>query len=195
MKRSSIPAGRHSAAAKRVTMRLVVVETPFAGRLEVNKSYLAACLRDCYTRGESPFASHAIGPLALNDLVPAEREMGIQAGFAWRSRADATVVYKDFGISRGMAAEIAEAPPLPTERVHVPRRRRREPSAADVTRLVHFLDGAYGPTAVMSPPSSRAGWRAVPDYLWTCLEDFRCNPLPRGGRVVAGFGAARDAQR
>jgi hypothetical protein len=99
------PLGR----GKRVTMRLVVVETPFAGRLEINKSYLAACLRDCYMRGESPFASHAIGPLALNDLVPAERELGIQAGFAWRSRADATVVYEDFGISRGMAAGIADA--------------------------------------------------------------------------------------
>lgn len=106
---------RHPAAqppigrGKRETMRLVVVETPFAGRIEVNRTYLAACLRDCYGRGESPYASHAIGPICLDDLVEAERELGIRAGFAWRSRADATVVYEDFGISTGMARGIADA--------------------------------------------------------------------------------------
>jgi hypothetical protein len=104
-KPSNPPLGRGT----RVTMRLVVVESPFAGRLEVNRSYLIACLRDCYARSESPFASHAIGPLALRDEDPHEREVGIQAGFAWRSRADATVVYEDFGLSRGMQAGIADA--------------------------------------------------------------------------------------
>lgn len=102
---SGQPLGR----GKRVTMRLVVVESPFAGRLEVYASYLNACLRDCYDRNESPYASHAIGPRALDDTLAMQRKLGIDGGNAWRSRADATVVYEDFGISRGMAAGIADA--------------------------------------------------------------------------------------
>jgi hypothetical protein len=102
------------------TMRLVVVESPYAGRIEVYRSYLIACLRDCFLRGESPYASHAIGPLALRDDVPDERALGMRAGFAWRVPANATVVYEDFGVSKGMAEGIAHA-----ESIGCPVERRR----------------------------------------------------------------------
>ncbi len=88
---------------------IVIVETPFAGDRERNDRYLRACLRDSYLRGEAPYASHAIGPLALNDDDPAERAMGIEAGFEFHAIAKLSAVYVDLGYSRGMLAGMAHA--------------------------------------------------------------------------------------
>ena len=92
-------------------MRRVIVETPYAGDVERNLRYLRACMRDCFLRGEAPFASHAIytQPGVLDDTDPDERQLGIEAGFVWREFADATVVYTDLGMSRGMEYGIAHA--------------------------------------------------------------------------------------
>ena len=87
-------------------MRRVVVESPYAGDLERNASYLDACLADCFRRGESPYASHAIGPRALEDAVPEQRRRGINAGFAWADVADVVVFYVDLGWSSGMKAAL-----------------------------------------------------------------------------------------
>ena len=91
-------------------MRRVIIESPFAGKTEHEREpklrYLRACMRDSLLRGEAPFASHGLytQPGVLDDNVPAEREHGIQAGFAWRNVADGTVFYHDLGWSRGMLA-------------------------------------------------------------------------------------------
>lgn len=92
-------------------MRLVIVESPYAGDVERNMRYLRACLRDCLMRGEAPFASHGLytQPGVLDDAAHDERARGISAGFAWREWAHATVVYTDLGISRGMSAGIEHA--------------------------------------------------------------------------------------
>ena len=68
--------------------------------------YLAACLRDCIRRGETPYASHGLLTLpgVLRDDVPEERELGIRAGFVMREAMHATVFYTDLGWSRGMRA-------------------------------------------------------------------------------------------
>lgn len=94
-----------------VSMRLVIVESPFAGDLERNTRYLRACLADCLGRGEAPFASHGLytQPGVLDDSDPAQRAVGIEAGFAWREMSEATVVYTDLGVSRGMIAGIKHA--------------------------------------------------------------------------------------
>jgi hypothetical protein len=85
-------------------MRLVIVESPFAGDIERNLRYLRACLRDCLKRGEAPYASHAIytQPGVLDDGDAAERKHGIEAGFEWRKVSEATCVYTDLGVSTGM---------------------------------------------------------------------------------------------
>lgn len=89
-------------------MRLVVLESPFAAATEegraANVDYARACLRDCLQRGEAPIASHLLltQPGVLDDTVPAERAHGIAAGLAWLEAADASVVYTDRGISKGM---------------------------------------------------------------------------------------------
>lgn len=92
-------------------MRLVIVESPFAGDVERNLKYLRACLRNCLLRGEAPFASHALYTQAgvLDDLVRDERMLGINAGLAWGAKADATVVYVDRGISGGMDYGVRDA--------------------------------------------------------------------------------------
>jgi hypothetical protein len=85
-------------------MKRVIVESPFAGDVERNLAYVRACMADCLKRGEAPYASHALytQPGVLNDNDPAERKLGIEAGFAWREAAERTVFYVDLGWSRGM---------------------------------------------------------------------------------------------
>lgn len=92
-------------------MRLVIIESPFAGDIERNLRYLRAAMRDCLKRGEAPYASHALytQPGVLDDGDAAERKHGIEAGFAWRKHADATVVYTDLGTSTGMGYGIKAA--------------------------------------------------------------------------------------
>lgn len=68
-------------------------------------------MRDSLLRGEAPIASHLLytQPGILNDDDPGEREWGIDAGLLWGAKADATVVYTDRGISRGMTQGINQA--------------------------------------------------------------------------------------
>ena len=70
-------------------------------------------------RGESPIASHLLytQPGILRDEIPGERQQGIEAGLAWRGVAEASVIYADQGISKGMTLEIeaAEAAGIPGE--------------------------------------------------------------------------------
>lgn len=100
-------------------MRLVYLESPYAGDVEANVAYARACLRDSLARGEAPFASHLLytQPGVLRDDVPAERRQGVAAGLAWRRAAAATVVYTDRGISPGMklGIETAQAAGRPVE--------------------------------------------------------------------------------
>ncbi len=95
------------------TLSLVLVESPFAGGLgvELNLKYLRDALRDCFLKGEAPFASHALytQPGVLDDMIPAERSLGIKAGLEWGSNASKTVIYTDLGISEGMRHGIENA--------------------------------------------------------------------------------------
>lgn len=90
-------------------MKLVVIESPYAGNRARNIIYVKACARDCFARGESPLASHYSLTQVLEDDIPEERELGIRAGLAWAAVAHATVVYTDLGISAGMLRGIEHA--------------------------------------------------------------------------------------
>lgn len=85
-------------------MRLVILESPYAGDVEANVAYARRCVRDSLSRGEAPIASHLLYTQTgiLDDEAPAERALGIDAGLAWRAVAHASVVYIDRGISKGM---------------------------------------------------------------------------------------------
>lgn len=97
--------------ARRAPMRLVIVESPFAGDVDANVAYARAAMADCLARGEAPYASHLLytQPGVLDDDIPEQRALGIDAGLAWGEMADATVVYTDLGISSGMDQGIARA--------------------------------------------------------------------------------------
>lgn len=41
-------------------MKLVILESPYAGDVCRNVDYARQCLRDCLLRGESPIASHFV---------------------------------------------------------------------------------------------------------------------------------------
>lgn len=92
-------------------MRLVIIESPYAGEVERNLAYLRAAMADCLRRGEAPFASHALytQPGVLDDTVPAERALGIEAGLLWGRHAEYTVAFTDLGITDGMKLGIERA--------------------------------------------------------------------------------------
>ena len=54
-------------------------------------------------------------PGVLDDAMPEERKLGIEAGLAWLGVADAMVIYVDRGISPGMteAIKLAKAMGIP----------------------------------------------------------------------------------
>jgi len=85
-------------------MNLVILESPYAGDIETNIAYARKCVKDCLYRGESPIVSHLLFTQEgiLNDDIPHERKLGIDAGLAWKKVADYTVVYTDLGITTGM---------------------------------------------------------------------------------------------
>ena len=83
-------------------MRLVIIESPYAGDVEFNLAYARRALLDSLQRGEAPIASHLLYTQVLDDGVPAERKLGIEAGLAWRRVAEVSAVYTDLGISSGM---------------------------------------------------------------------------------------------
>ena len=94
---------------------LVLLESPYAGKtkkeIDHNVKYARLCMKDCFDRGEYPFASHLLytQPGILNDNIPEERQKGIQAGLAWDRHASKTVVYCDYGISKGMMEGMKKA--------------------------------------------------------------------------------------
>ena len=92
-------------------MRLVILESPYAGLVERNTLYGRMCVLDSLRRGESPIASHLLytQPGILDDDDPGQRQMGIDTGLAWRRVADASVMYIDYGVSAGMKYGINKA--------------------------------------------------------------------------------------
>lgn len=92
-------------------MRRVILESPFAGNIELNVAYAKLCIRDMLLRGEAPIASHLLFTQSglLDDTKPEQRTLGIAAGHAWIEVADEVVVYGDLGISKGMELGVSNA--------------------------------------------------------------------------------------
>ena len=90
---------------------LVALESPYAGDVEKNLRYARACMHDCFKRGEAAYASHMLytQPGVLDDDVPGERKLGMEAGMLWSELAKKSVVYTDLGISSGMKFGIERA--------------------------------------------------------------------------------------
>lgn len=88
-------------------MRRVVIESPYGGpHRDRNVAYAQAALADCLKRNEAGFASHLLYTQVLEDNIPRDRRIGMEAGFAWGEVAEGCVVYTDLGTSPGMRAGI-----------------------------------------------------------------------------------------
>lgn len=89
---------------------LVIIESPYAGEVERNVKYAQRCMHNSLLKGEAPFISHLLYTQCLDDKIPEERKMGMDAGWEYIRVSDYSVVYKDYGISDGMekGIEIAE---------------------------------------------------------------------------------------
>ena len=85
-------------------MKLVIIESPYAGDVPKNVKYALRCLKDSIGRGEAPFASHLLYPQVLRDHVRMERNRGIVCGYNWMRVADLIAFYIDLGWSPGMRA-------------------------------------------------------------------------------------------
>jgi len=99
-------------------MDFVVLESPFAASTITlangvqyeslqadNVAYARACMHDCLVNhGEAPFASHLLYTQegVLDDDVPDERRLGIEAGLEIGRSAKRRVFYVDRGFSSGM---------------------------------------------------------------------------------------------
>ncbi len=92
-------------------MKLVTIESPYAGNIKKNIKYAKECMLDCLLRGEAPLASHLLYTQEglLDDANPIERKLGIEAGLAWGAKAELVAVYRDLGISKGMEMGMARA--------------------------------------------------------------------------------------
>lgn len=104
-------------------MRCVILESPYSGDVARDERYAERALLDCLRRDEAPIASHLLFTRqgVLDDTRPDERRLGMQAGHAWIKKADAMVVYADYGVSDGMHAGIAIAARygIPIERRYI----------------------------------------------------------------------------
>ena len=82
----------------------VILESPYAGDIDRNIKYARLCVRDSLSRGEAPIASHLLYTQEgiLNDNIPEERQLGINAGLAWKEVATKHIFYIDYGYSKGM---------------------------------------------------------------------------------------------
>ena len=99
-------------------MRVVVLESPYAGNVERNVDYARVAMLDALHKLDAPFVGHLLYTQVLDDRDPAQRARGIAAHCAFISRADALVVYTDLGLSEGMkmAIEVAAKHKVPIER-------------------------------------------------------------------------------
>lgn len=83
-----------------------------ARELDLNIRYARAAMRDCLVNhNEAPSASHLLYTQegVLNDEIPAERTLGIEAGLLWRKATQKSVVYPQRGLSGGMIYGINKA--------------------------------------------------------------------------------------
>ena len=93
----------------------VLIESPYAGdtaeAIAKNVEYARRCVKDCLKRGEAAYASHLFytQPGILDDKIPEERKLGINAGLLWGEAAEKTAVYTDLGMTDGMKYGIDRA--------------------------------------------------------------------------------------
>lgn len=178
-----------------IAVRRVILESPFAGDVGRHIDYARACVRDALLRGDAPVASHLLytQPGVLNDDVPAERQHGIDAGLVWRTVAEASVVYTDLGISRGMAYGIAAARqsgvPVEYRSLNPLSKDPKVPGPSSFSRIWLDLDGVFADFFPVAKRILGCEYREMPAAeAWAKLEQiprlYRDLPMIPGSRAL-----------
>lgn len=96
-------------------------ESPYAGEVDRNVEYACRLTLWCLKKGYAPMVSHLLYTRMLDDLIPEERKLGIEAGLAWRKVAKKAVFGIDYGWSGGMLAakELYDNESIPYELVTI----------------------------------------------------------------------------
>ncbi|MCG3134588.1 MAG: hypothetical protein HMLKMBBP_01902 [Planctomycetes bacterium] len=91
-------------------MKRVFVCSPYRGDVAANVEIARAACREVLRQGGAPFAPHLLYPDLLDDDVPAERALGIEAGRRWLAMSHEILVVGP--VTAGMREEIATAEAL-----------------------------------------------------------------------------------
>ncbi len=100
-------------------MKKIYIASPYAGDVELNIEMARQYCRYAAELGVMPLAPHLLFTQFLDDTVPEERELGCRMGSELLSCCDELWVFGPT-VSRGMAAEIAEAERLGIHTEYVP---------------------------------------------------------------------------
>ena len=94
-------------------MKLVMIETPLRASgertMEMNLEYAKRCMIHSLSCYEAPFAMHLMYTQVLDDLNVEDRDLGMTCGLAWLLKADAVILYCDYGVSGGMKVAYKKA--------------------------------------------------------------------------------------
>lgn len=100
-------------------MSIVYVCSPYSGNVSENVQKAKRAMLFCLKQGHAPFAPHLLYPQILDDSLPSERELGMNAGMEVLGAADMMYVFGDV-ISVGMQLEIDEAKFMKVPIIRIP---------------------------------------------------------------------------
>lgn len=133
-------------------MRRVFVCSPYRGDVAANVEIARAACREVLRAGDAPFAPHLLYPDILDDDVPAERALGIEAGRRWLAIAHEVLVVGP--VTAGMREEIVAA-----EVLGIPVRYAAPPAKPPVRKPGRLLAWLRGVLPVAS--ADRAALAAI----------------------------------
>lgn len=90
-------------------MKLVSIQSPYAGDIERNIIYARRALHDSLQRREAPFASHLLYTQVLIDGIAECRALALKCDHAFLAKCDLVAVYRDLGVTEGMELALAKA--------------------------------------------------------------------------------------
>ena len=131
-------------------MKRIFVCSPYRGDVAANVEVARAACREVLRAGDAPFAPHLLYPDVLDDDVPAERTLGIEAGRRWLAMSHEVLVVGP--ITAGMREEIAtaEALGIPVRYAEPPGALRTPERSGFVEWLRGILPGAWEDRAVLA---------------------------------------------
>ncbi|MCE9635603.1 MAG: hypothetical protein K8T90_07855 [Planctomycetes bacterium] len=131
-------------------MKRIFVCSPYRGDVAANVEVARAACREVLRAGDAPFAPHLLYPDLLDDDVPVERALGIDAGRRWLAMSHEVLVVGP--LSAGMREEIAtaEALGIPVRYAEPPGAPRTPERRGFVEWLRGMLPGAWEDRAVLA---------------------------------------------